>query len=324
MEGNNHYNYYALQFIPDDKDIYTASEFAKGNLQWNGKNTWKSWHLIPSSRPVINPPTIKANYIDIPGGNGTIDASSILTTYPVYNDREGQIEYYVTRNYPKYDSWTRVYHDVLNYLGGRVFKVILEEEPSYYYRGRVNVNQWKSEKDWSKITLDYHLEPFKYEVLSSTEPWLWDPFSFIDGIITPEQKIFPGEDPRTIYDNFVISGSNREHITVRNYNDGNPIYGAKMEIIPGTAPFSPTFSIRCDTNIVSGNHTWMHVLQVRQYSNHLEKISETELKFTDNTMMTKRFYDMTFYEKDYDEFIFFETPANYQFTVTVNFRRGWL
>lgn len=323
MEGNNHYNYYALQFIPDDKDIFTQSKLQENppKLQWNGVNTWKQWHLIPSTRPVINPPTIKSNYIDIPGGNGTIDASSILTEYPVYNDREGQIEYYVTRNYDDYSSWKKVYHDILNYLGGKVFKVILEEDPGFYYRGRVNVNQWKSEKDWSKITLDYHLEPFKYEVASSTDRWLWDPFSFVDGVITPETG------GHSAYYNLVLNSSNREGIKIENYNtDHEYTWGVKVPIVPGTMPFSPEFSLQCLTP-VNSQGTWMHILQIRKYSNNrlIWLGHNNETNFYPNTgTITKRIYDMTFYEKDYEEFIFFEIPSNYTYRVTVKFRRGWL
>lgn len=320
MKGNNNYNYYAIQFIPDDKDIYTQSVWTqKRQLQFNGRNTWKDWHLIPSSRPVINPPTIKSNYIDIPGGNGTIDASTILTDYPVYNDREGSIEYYVTRNYDSYASWIKVYSDVMNYLGGKKFKVILEEDPGFFYRGRVNVNQWKSEKDWSKITLDYHLEPFKYETFASTDRWLWNPFSFVDGVITPEAN------GRSIYNRFIINNSNREAIDIDNYNkDKDHTYGVRLPITPGTMPICPEFSIKCNTSIVTS--TWMHILQIRKYSgNRLVHLGhQNPISFTNNNTITKRIYDMNFYQKDYEEFIFFEVPSQYEFEVTVNFRRGWL
>ena len=314
MEGNNHYNYYALQFIPDDKNIYGSRGYM------NGRNTWKDWHLIPSSRPVINPPTIKSNYIDIPGGNGTIDASSILTTYPVYNDREGQIEYYVTRNYEGYGAWHKVYSEILNYLGGNIFKVVMEEDPHFYYRGRINVNQWKSEKDWSKIVLDYHLEPFKYDMLASTDRWKWDPFSFVNGVINPEVN---GSNMNYMLN---INNSNRESVIIENYNNGEAIYGRKLPIAPGAMPFSPEFSIQCLSPVIpSGGHTWMHVHQVREYSGgRLVDITNKELRLENNNPQTMRFYDMVFYKKDYDEFIFFETPSQYTFLATTNYRRGWL
>lgn len=59
---------------------------------FGGKNTWDDWHIVPSSRPVIKPPTKKTNYLDIPGADGNLDLSEALTGYPVYNNREGSIE----------------------------------------------------------------------------------------------------------------------------------------------------------------------------------------------------------------------------------------
>ena len=47
------------------------------------------------------------------------------------------------------------------------------------------VNAWKSEKDWSRITIDYDVGPYKWSVLSSTDDWLWDPFNFQNGVIRP-------------------------------------------------------------------------------------------------------------------------------------------
>ena len=59
------------------------------NSQNKEKNTWDDWYLIPSSRPVFNPPSVKTQYIDIPGANGQIDLTESLTGYPVYKNREG-------------------------------------------------------------------------------------------------------------------------------------------------------------------------------------------------------------------------------------------
>ena len=37
------------------------------------KNTWDDWHLIPATRPLFNPPTVKENMVNIPGGDGVLD-----------------------------------------------------------------------------------------------------------------------------------------------------------------------------------------------------------------------------------------------------------
>lgn len=48
----------------------------------------------------------------------------------------------------------------------------LEDDPSYFYVGRIGVNQWKSDKNYSTVVLDYDLSPFKYAwTKEHSVPW---------------------------------------------------------------------------------------------------------------------------------------------------------
>jgi phage-related protein len=137
------------------------------------KNSYTDFKLVPSSRPVIAPPELKTSYVDIPGGNGSIDLSEVVSGCPVYENREGDIEFYVLNsNYPgfnNYDTWIKRYTDIMNFLHGRKIEMILEDDPDYYYRGRFSVDEWASEKDYSMLTLSYILEPFKWASKSSLQ-----------------------------------------------------------------------------------------------------------------------------------------------------------
>lgn len=151
------------------------------SIKFGDKNTWDDWHLIPSTRPVINPPEPKYNFIDIPGRDGSLDGSEILTGYPVFKNRTGSLEFIVANDY--WNSWIEAYSTILKYLHGKRMKAILEDDPNYYYEGRFSVNNWKSDKNYSLIVIDYNVEPYKKSVLSSADPWLWDPFNFNTGVI---------------------------------------------------------------------------------------------------------------------------------------------
>lgn len=166
--------YHSLRIIPEGMPIYNVKDNVK-NL--NGRSTWHHWQLIPTSRPVINPAPFKANFISIPGGNGSIDASTVLTNYPTYEDRSGSIEFKSIRDYGSPKGWVRTYELIQNYLHGRRFKVILYDDPLFYYQGRMTVNAWKSDKDWSTITLDYRFDPFKYWV--GSDDWNEEHYSNI-------------------------------------------------------------------------------------------------------------------------------------------------
>lgn len=150
------------------------------SIIFGDKHTWEDWHLVPTSRPVFNPPTPKTKFVDIPGADYHLDLTEVLTGNVVYNPREGSFEFIVLNGY---EVWNELYSKILNYLHGQVFKAILMDEPAYYYEGRFTVNEWKSEPHNSKIVINYTVNPYKRDIKTSLEDWEWDPFSFESGII---------------------------------------------------------------------------------------------------------------------------------------------
>lgn len=150
------------------------------SITFGDKNTWDDWRLVPSSRPLFKPPAQKVKTLDIPGGDGVLDLSQSLTGYPVYQNRTGSIEFYVMNDFK---PWHMAYSDIMDYLHGQTMQARLEDDPEYFYEGRFAINEWKSEKDWSKIVIDYNVGPYKWSNQSSTDDWVWDPFNFQNGVI---------------------------------------------------------------------------------------------------------------------------------------------
>ena len=183
---------HSLQIMLDTDSPFTVQVTDQTTVaDLSGVNTWNHFRLIPSSRPIIAPPEFRSSFIEIPGADGLLDVSGTVTDgYPVYGRRKGDIEFYVTREYGTYYSWTKVYSNIMSYLHGRLVKCILMDDPAYYYRGRMTVNSWRSEKDWSKIVLNYDFEPYKHALFSTRDRWLWDPFDFVDGVVTDPINYF--------------------------------------------------------------------------------------------------------------------------------------
>lgn len=150
------------------------------SITFGDKNTYDDWHLAPSSRPVINPPKPKTKYLDIPGASSSIDLSDSLTSFPIFEDREGEIEFYVLNGY---QEWQTLYSEIMDYLHGRKMNAILEDDLSYHYEGRFSVDEWKSDSYWSKITISYRVNPYKWKNEKSTDDWIWDTFNFETDII---------------------------------------------------------------------------------------------------------------------------------------------
>jgi hypothetical protein len=137
--------------------MYHSVTFIIGNSEIK-KNTWSSWHLIPTSRPVFNPPAVKTEYVDVPNSDGVIDFTESLTNSPTYKYREGSIEFIVENGHQR---WSDLYSEIMNVLHGKYGKAILEDDPNYYYEGRFFVNGWKSDTHWSLITIGYKVKPQK-------------------------------------------------------------------------------------------------------------------------------------------------------------------
>ena len=166
-----------------------ASEWDDDNKKHGTINTWDDWHLVPTSRPVFQQGEPKTTYIDIPGADGHIDLTEVLTGYPTYQNREGSVEFIVMNGYRQ--VWAAGFSKFANWLHGKKIRVVLDDDPDYFYEGRFKLTNWNSNNDgtWSNVTLDYNLKPYKYALLMSTEDWLWDPFNFETGIVYRAGKL---------------------------------------------------------------------------------------------------------------------------------------
>lgn len=164
---------------------YYNGEHSITFISTNGtsKNTWTDWHLIPSARPTIQPPPPQTFTLEIPGRSGKLDFSDYIFNSPVFNNREGSFEFIVDHENTNYISWSATKEEILNFIHARWFKVILQDEPDYYYEGRITIDELKSNSDWSVITFKYDLKPSKLSIVDTLSDWLWDPFSFITGHI---------------------------------------------------------------------------------------------------------------------------------------------
>lgn len=151
------------------------------SITFGTKNTYDDWKLVPTSRPVFSAPEPITQYVEIPGGNGSIDLSDTLTGGIHYKNRTGSFEFLVLNEYNGYDAM-HLYSEIMEYLHGQKMYAILEDDPGYYYVGRFDIS-WSPEKDWSKINIGYNVLPYKYEVYGTMEDWHWDPFNFENGVI---------------------------------------------------------------------------------------------------------------------------------------------
>lgn len=160
------------------------------------KHTLKDWGLYQVDPPQFDPPEVKSNFVEALGRNGDIDASEAVTNDITFGDRNFECEYQL---YSKRSRYLNTYSDIMDYLHGQRLKCVYDEDKNYYYIGRFEVNEYKSNKAARRITIEGTCYPFKMEMHTSVDDWLWDPFSFVNGVIRQ-------------YKNIVIQGEKDFHI----------------------------------------------------------------------------------------------------------------
>ena len=127
----------------------------------------------------IGAPEIKVNKVELTGADGDIDLSNAISGRPVFKNRILSFKFGVLN--PK-EKWATINSKILNTLHGKRMKVIIDDDKTYFYIGSISVNTWKSSKTHGEFVIECDVEPYKYSIVESDEDWLWNPFSFIDGI----------------------------------------------------------------------------------------------------------------------------------------------
>lgn len=138
----------------------------------NTYHTFRDWSLVAEKIPVISPPKPKTSYVSVPGASGDLDYTEALTNSVTYENRKGSWSFIVL---PDMD-WAVAYTAIMTALQGKKMRIILDDDPLYLYTGRFAVNEWESNRGYSRIVIDYNLEPYKDAVAGSTEnlDWAWD------------------------------------------------------------------------------------------------------------------------------------------------------
>lgn len=174
-------------------------------------NSFSDWHLVPDKLPVINPPEQKQYGVNVPGANGYLDLSETLTGYPIYENRQGSLDFIVLNDFNGIDvdetEWTERFSTIMDSIHGRVIKLILEDDPGFYYTGRVVVSKLEGNDDNSMLSITYSFNPYKWKIESTVDDWLWDSFNFETDYIESGYKDIEIDSPNS-FKEFTFSKDN--------------------------------------------------------------------------------------------------------------------
>lgn len=108
------------------------------------------------SKVSISPATVKTKFVDIPGGNGSVDLTEALGEVK-FNDRECSFTFTV---FP-YEDFEEKKTKVSNLLNGKRCKITVDKDPDYYWDGRCFISEYESNKNLHKIVVKATVAPYK-------------------------------------------------------------------------------------------------------------------------------------------------------------------
>lgn len=148
-------------------------------VKFGTKHSYDDFGLILSSKE-IGLPEPKTETVSVFGRDGDIDLTEALGDVVRFENRTLKFTFTLLDAVTK---WAAVLSSVSNYLHGQKMQIIMDADRAFYYYGRCKVNQYASNKTLGTIVIECDAEPYKYDIYAAGSDWLWDPFSFVDGII---------------------------------------------------------------------------------------------------------------------------------------------
>jgi hypothetical protein len=100
----------------------------------------------------------KTNYIDITGGDGSLDLTEGLGEVK-YKDRNFAFTFSI--NPSEKMTFDEKVSQVSNALNGKAFKITLDRDPEYYWEGRCIVDKYAQNKKLGQISVKATVRPYK-------------------------------------------------------------------------------------------------------------------------------------------------------------------
>ncbi len=127
-------------------------------IMFGNYHSYRDFQLILSAK-TIGTPSPKTETIDIPGGDGVLDLTEFFGETK-YKNRTLSFEFSSMVTPSEFMS---LFSTVQNALHGKKMTITLDDDPDWYYTGRISVSEWKADRNIGKLTIDCDCDPYKMQ-----------------------------------------------------------------------------------------------------------------------------------------------------------------
>lgn len=128
-------------------------------VYFDNLHSYKDLILILSGKE-IGAPAVKEQKLDIPGADGFLDLTDFFGEAK-YEDVKHKFEF--TTIVPQATFLTQ-YSMIKNAIHGKKMRIILDDDPLFYWMGRCFVSGFTSEKGIGTVDVECVCEPYKYRI----------------------------------------------------------------------------------------------------------------------------------------------------------------
>lgn len=137
-----------------------------GKVFFDGKDTYTEYGLLLASKS-ISLPEARTNMIDVPGRDGLLDASEVLTGEVTYKNRTIELKL-IGVDTVSGKKWPATISDFCNKVHGKRVKITFPEDTTHFYSGRCSVGQVELVKMMQAIPVTVDCDPWKYKNAKTT------------------------------------------------------------------------------------------------------------------------------------------------------------
>lgn len=125
-------------------------------VKFGNYHSYDTWGLLLTTKE-IGSPTIKEKKIELEGADGVLDYTEVFGNVK-YSNRTLKFEF---QKALKSSELVNFASDVQDAIHGLKMAVTLDDDPDWYYNGRVSVKDYSWKKGIGTITIEVDAEPYK-------------------------------------------------------------------------------------------------------------------------------------------------------------------
>lgn len=122
-------------------------------------HSFNDFHLILKPKELASP-AVKVRKIDIEGADSSLDYTDYFGE-PKFEDVTHKFDFSTTVPQSEFLS---LYSQIKNALHGKKMRIILDDDPLFYYLGRVSVLPFTTDRNIGLVSIECDCEPYKYKL----------------------------------------------------------------------------------------------------------------------------------------------------------------